>query len=222
MAPYDALSNTSFEKLRGLDTCTVSNAMERLGVRLRNEEVPARVRTSFPPIAGHCYYHRLAWWEYVDSIPEPRVMVVEDVDGIPGMGAWVGEIHAAIGQAPHCVGYVTNGAVRDLPSAEAMGFQMFAGSVAVSHSYAHLTEFGEPVEIGRLKIRPGELVHGDMHGVHTIPLSIASEIPGMAAKLLDDERDLVRFCRSPRFSLEALADKLAMSGEGFARLWNEP
>ena len=149
-------------------------------------------------------------------------MVVEDVDGIPGMGAWVGEIHAAIGQAPHCVGYVTNGAVRDLPSAEAMGFQMFAGSVAVSHSYAHLTEFGEPVEIGRLKIRPGELVHGDMHGVHTIPLSIASEIPGMAAKLLDDERDLVRFCRSPRFSLEALADKLAMSGEGFARLWNEP
>jgi hypothetical protein len=31
------VSDTVFEKLKTLDTCTVSNAIERLNVRLRNE-----------------------------------------------------------------------------------------------------------------------------------------------------------------------------------------
>ena len=33
----EALSVTDLEKLSALDTCTVSNAIERLNVRLRNE-----------------------------------------------------------------------------------------------------------------------------------------------------------------------------------------
>ena len=230
------LSSVAFERLRALDTCLVSNAIERLDVRLRNEgfingvvrcqfprlppmlgyAVPARIRTSSPPIQGCCYHHRMDWWEYVASIPEPRVIVVEDVDEMPGMGALVGEIHAAIALALHCTGYVTNGAVRDLPSVEALGFQMFAGSVAVSHSYAHITEFGKPVEIGGLKIKPGDLLHGDLHGVHAIPLSIASEIPEMAAKILSEELDLIGFCRSSQFSLPGLSDKLARSQDGLA------
>jgi len=31
---------------------------------------------------------------------------------------------------------------------------------AVSHAYAHLEEFGEPVEIGGLMISSGDLLHG--------------------------------------------------------------
>jgi hypothetical protein len=33
-----------------------------------------------------------------------------------------------------------NGAVRDLAAVEAIGFQLFAGHVAVSHAYAHIVE----------------------------------------------------------------------------------
>ncbi len=41
----------------------------------------------------------------------------------------------------------------DLPAAEAMGFQMYANHTSVSHAYAHITEFGEPVvEIDSFKI----------------------------------------------------------------------
>ena len=58
-----------------------------------------------------------------------------------------------------------------------MGFHLFAGNVSVSHAYAHIVEFGEPVEIGGLKISPGDLIHGDCHGVQTIPLEIAAEVP---------------------------------------------
>src|ERR1700689_601603 len=101
-----------------------------------------RVRTTAPPMTHRCYYDRMDWWSYVASIPEPRVMVLQDTDHSPGVGAFVGEIHASIGLALKCVGCVTNGAVRDLPAVEALGFHLFAGCVSVSHAYAHVIDFG--------------------------------------------------------------------------------
>jgi 4-hydroxy-4-methyl-2-oxoglutarate aldolase len=152
----------------------------------------------------------------VASIPEPRIMVVQDVDEKSGAGALVGEPHALIGLAIHCFGYVTNGSVRDLPAVETLGFHLFSRGVAVSHMYAHISEYGDPVEIGGLKICPDDLIHGDRHGVHFIPLSIASKIPAMAAEILREERELRELCRSPKFSLRALDKKLQhLPGDGF-------
>jgi 4-hydroxy-4-methyl-2-oxoglutarate aldolase len=167
---------------------------------------------------NRCYYDRMDWWRYIASVPSPRVMILEDLDQWPGVGAFVGELHAAIGRALNCVGCVTNGAVRDLPAVEALGFQLFAGSVAVSHSYAHIIEFGEPVEIGGLKIRSGDLIHGDRHGVQMIPLEIATQVPAEASKILEEERKLVGFCRSAEFSLEGLSQRL-LEGSGCDLPW---
>ena len=143
-------------------------------------------------------------------------MVLQDVDAQLGAGALVGELHATIAIALNCAGYVTNGSVRDLPEIEALGFHLFAGSLAVSHMYAHVSEYGKPVEIGGLRIHPGDLLHGDMHGVHTIPLSIAAEIPAMASQIREEEKELKAFCRSPQFSLKGLDQKLLeLPGDGF-------
>ena len=234
---HATLSRSSFEKLQHLDTCTASNAIERLKVRLRNEgavsgsalhclfpdfkpmlgyAVTGLMRYSTAPVKGRAYHENIDWWRYVASLPEPRIMVVQDVDDVPGGGALVGELHAFIGLALHCIGYVTNGSVRDVPEVKATGFHLFAGSVAVSHQYAHITEFGKPVEIGGLTIEPGDLIHGDCHGVHQIPLSIAPDIPDMASRILKEERELKELCRSPRFSLDSLEEKLArLPGDGF-------
>lgn len=231
-----SLSKSVFRKLQKLDTCTVSNAIERLQFRLRNEgsmsrgalrclfpslppmlgyAATGRMRSTSPPPIGRGYHENMHWWRYLASIPEPRVMVVEDADEHPGAGALVGEVHATIAMALDCVGYVTNGSVRDLPALQSLGFAVFADGASVSHMYAHISEFGSPVEIGGLKIQPGDLVHGDAHGVQTIPLSIASEIAAMAEEILSEERELKEFCRSPRFSLEALDEKLQQApGDG--------
>jgi hypothetical protein len=66
--------------------------------------------------------------------------------------------------------------------------------------YAHICEYGEPVEIGGLQIHPGSLIHGDRNGVHCIPLSIASEIPKIATKILTEESEFKEFHRSLRSS----------------------
>ena len=226
--------------MSALDTCTVSNAIERLNVRLRNEgfvshtaqcqfpnlgpivgyAATARIRTTSPPMTHRCYYDRMDWWNYVASVPEPRVIVLQDVEPTPGVGAFVGEIHASIGRALKCLGCVTNGAVRDLPAVEALGFKLFAGCVAVSHAYAHIIEFGEPVEIGGLKIQSGDLIHGDRHGVLTIPLAVAAKVPGEAAKIIQEERELLRFCGSPQFSLPALAERISHANTDCDVPWN--
>lgn len=228
MKDQPAHSSVDLEKIRVLDTCTVSNAIERLDVRLRNEgfvsgavqcrfptfepmlgyAVTGRIRSSSPPISGRCYHDRMDFWNYLVTIPEPRVLVFQDVDDRPGVGAFVDEIHATIGSALKCVGCVTNGAVRDLLAVKALGFHLFSGCVAVSHAYAHLVEFGNPVEIGGLKIVPGDLIHGDCHGVQSIPLECVSEIPQEAEKIRCAERQLMEYCRSPQFSLGGLSDRL--------------
>lgn len=226
------LSPACFKQLQQLDTCVVSNAIERFGVRLRNEgsvwgkatrcqfpdfapmlgyAATGRVRTSTTPVYGRYYHENMNWWRYVASIPEPRIMVLQDVDDRPGSGALVGELHASIGLAMDCVGCVTNGSVRDLPAVKALGFHLFAGGVAVSHQYAHVAEYGKPVEIGDCTISHGDLIHGDRHGVHTIPLSIAAEIPEMAEQIRREERELTDYCKSSRFSLTELDQKLQRS-----------
>ena len=111
----------------------------------------------------------------------------------------------------HCVGVVTNGSVRDIPAARSAGFHYFAGSVAVSHGYVHIVDFGQQLEIGGLKVASGELLHGDLHGVQSVPLSIAPQLPAAAAAIREHEQALIALCRAPDFTLEKLRQFLASS-----------
>jgi regulator of RNase E activity RraA len=218
------LSAGQHEALRRLETCAVANALDTFGVRLRNEgftdaaircmfprldpmlgyAVTVKVRCSSPPTEGASYPDRTDWWGEILNIPAPRVIVVQDVDPRPGTGAFLGEVHCNILLALDCVGAVTNGAVRDLNAVEATRFKLFAGSVAVSHAYSHLVEIGGEVTVGGLKIAPGDLLHGDRHGVLSVPREIAGEIPAVAAAILEKERSLIALCRSRDFTLDAL------------------
>jgi regulator of RNase E activity RraA len=211
--------------LRRTDTCMVSNAIETFDVRMRNEgyiqgitrsifpamppvagyAITGRIRTSAPPMSGRSYYQNPEWWEHVAAAPGPKIIALADLDPAPGAGALFGEIHARIAIALGCVGFVTNGAVRDVNALEAMGFHCFAGSVSVSHAYAHLIEFGEPIEIGGMKISPGDLLHGDRHGVQRIPIEIAERIPAVTAKIEAHEAELFRVCEQPDFSIDKLS-----------------
>jgi regulator of RNase E activity RraA len=218
------LSFEQLEALRRLDACTLANAIETFHERLRNEgfmghdvrclfpnlqpmigyAATVKIRGSSPPTTGNLYSDRTDWWDYIESLPAPRIVVVQDLAARPGLGSLVGAVHMNILRALHCTGVVTNGSVRDIPAAESAGFHYFAGSVSVSHAYVHIVEIGKPVEIGGLKIRSGDLLHGDLHGVQNVPIDIAPRIPEVAAKITAEEQALIALCRSPEFSLPKL------------------
>jgi 4-hydroxy-4-methyl-2-oxoglutarate aldolase len=222
MRKVPALASDQIEALQRLDSATVANAVETFGVRLPNTNftdpgihclfpdfppmvgyaATARIRAAAPPMEGHTYIDRWDWLNHILAIPEPRVVVVQDMDEPPGLGAFIGEMHANILRALGCAGVVTNGAVRGLPASRAIGLQMFAGNVCVSHGYAHILDFGRPLIVGGMKVQPGDLLHGDLHGVQTIPIEIADKIPNAAAEILQYKRRVAELCRSGSFTLD--------------------
>lgn len=221
------LTEEDLDALRRFDTCMISNAIETFDARLRNTgfadgtihcmfkdaDAPpmvgyaatARLRAGQPPIVGS-FYDRTDLWNSILEIPVPRILVLEDMDEPPGRGAFVGDMQAAILKALKCIGYVTNGAVRELPAVRAMGVQLFAGSVAVSHAYAHIFDVGAEIKVGGMEVRNGDLLHGDRHGVLTVPLQFARQIPDAAVRLKQMEKTVIDFCRSNDFSVAKLRE----------------
>jgi 4-hydroxy-4-methyl-2-oxoglutarate aldolase len=229
----NSLTQAQLDQLGHLDSSAVANAIERFDVRLRNsgfadsrvhcifEDHPpivgyaatVRVRTSEPPMEGHAYYYRVDWLDHLLSIPPPRILLLEDLDEPPGLGSFIGDVHANILVALGCVGVVTNGAVRNVSAARAINLQMFACNLSVSHAFAHIVDFGKDVVVGHMHVRPGDLIHGDRHGVQTVPNEIAPKIPAVAREMIDQEQKIIELCRSANFTLEKLRAEVSALGE---------
>ncbi|HVH31194.1 MAG TPA: RraA family protein [bacterium] len=217
------LTRTQIEALKHISSPTVANAVETFKVRPREQgNLSSAIHALFPemgpmvgyavtgviraeqgPVGGH-RASTFAWWDFVQSIPAPRVIVIHDLDDPRGQGAQWGEVQANIHRALGCVGVVTDGSVRDLAEVRALGFQFCAAHVSVSHANVHLVDFNLPVKVGGVWINPGDLIHGDQHGVLTVPLAIADKIPRAAAQIEADERRIIDLCQSPEFSAERL------------------
>jgi 4-hydroxy-4-methyl-2-oxoglutarate aldolase len=222
------LSQSELDALGAFDTCMVANAVETFKVRLRNTgftdskircifddhspmvgyAVTARLRTDEPPMSGGAYHDRSDFWNAILQIPAPRILVLEDMDRHPGRGAFLGDVHASILRALGCVGYVTNGSVREVLAVRRTGLRLFAGSVAVSHAYAHIFDVGANINVGGMEIATGQLLHGDRHGVLRVPLEIAADVPKVAAELKRAEQRVIDFCRSKDFTVTGLSEMM--------------
>ena len=170
------LSESQFAFLRSIDTPTVCNLIEIVTPERRGAGYTAvHLHCPFPDlppmvgfaktviirakdaVSGPSYMaKRMDYLDYVAAAPRPSVVVIEDQDDPPGYGAFWGEVQTNVHKALGCLGTVTNGSIRDIAQV-AEGFQMLAGSIAPSHAYVHVEEFGVPVahsRHGRQKRRP--------------------------------------------------------------------
>jgi len=221
MANY--LNKEELEALRRWPTCAISNAIELFNIRPRNEGfMLPEVKCVFPelgPMIGYAVTAVISadspegrrvqppeWWEQILKIPEPRVAVIHDIDH-PVLGSFWGEVNANIHKALGCVGTVTDGSVRDLDEVKETGFHFFSSCVSVSHAYVHLVEIGIPVEVGGLVVKTGDVIMGDKHGVISIPLEIARDVPKAAQLVEDWERPIINFCKSKDFTIRGLKER---------------
>ncbi|MBI4609506.1 MAG: RraA family protein [Candidatus Rokubacteria bacterium] len=217
------LTEHELDALRKISSPSVANAIETFKLRSRSEGFMAsEIRALFPelgPLVGYAVTaviraepepqegHRASvfgWWDYIVSIPAPRVVVVHDLDDPRGQGAQWGEVQANIHKALGCAGVVTDGSVRDLDEVRAIGFQFAAAHVSVSHAWVHMVDFGLPVKVGGLWVTPGDLLHCDQHGVVSIPHPIAGQIAEAVTKVEAAERRIIQTCQAPDFSVEKL------------------
>ena len=196
-----SLTKAQADFLASIDTPTVCNIVEMVAPERRGHGYTVKHLfcpfPDLPPIVGFAKTvtakaqdkvalgdymgKRLDYLDYIASEPRPSIAVIEDLDDEVGYGAVWGEVQSNIHKALGCLGVVTNGSIRDIPMI-APGFQMLAGSLAPSHAYTHVEDFGVPVTVHGMKVNSGDLIHADQHGAVVVPLEI---IPKMKAALDD-------------------------------------
>lgn len=168
------ISKEDIAFLESIDTPTVCNVIEIVVPERRGHgyttrhlhclfpDLPPRVgfaktvtmRANDPvPLGDQGYMQkRHDYLDYVASQPNPSWVVIRDLDDPAGYGAFWGEVQSNVHKALGCHGVVTNGCVRDIPMIAA-GFQMLAGSVAPSHAFVHVVDFGGQVTVHGMAVQ---------------------------------------------------------------------
>jgi regulator of RNase E activity RraA len=214
-----------FAELAKYDTPTVCNAIELFDVRPRNTGyMDARIKACFPkfppmvgyavtstfrsmspPRGGNVYASLSDQVAAFAELPGPAVVVYQDLD-VPVVSATFGEVMCSTYKAFGAKGIITSGAGRDLDQVEALGFAAFTDGTICSHGYCHTLAVNVPVTVGGICIYPGDLLHGDLNGVTTIPREIASEIPDACAELMAAEQVILEYLKGPNLTPAGLGE----------------
>jgi regulator of RNase E activity RraA len=208
------------------NTPTVANAIELFELRPRSEGFLRPgfqcLQPSMAPIAGFASTCTISsqtlesfgrrevfdYWEHVESIPGPRIAVVQDLDPYPSLGSFWGEVNSNVHKALGCIGTVTNSGIRDVDEMRAAGFQALYRHLCVSHSYIHVTDFGKPVNIEGMIVRPGDLIQVDQHGALVVPLETMPDLEAAIQEIERRERPVINYAQSGAATRMGLVDRL--------------
>lgn len=146
------------------------------------------------------------------AIAAPKFAVVQNIGDWRGPVCIWGEVMAHIHVASGFRAGVTNGPVRDVTEMQAVGFQTFAGGLDVGGGFVDHIDVDIDVEIGGVVISPGDVLHGDRHGVVKVPAELVSDLPSAIASHEAVEARVFEVCKSSEFRLEAVARALAGQG----------
>jgi regulator of RNase E activity RraA len=214
------------EFLRTVDTPTVANAIEVLKLRAQNEGFPSlAMRCLFPELGVLCGYAVTAQVETVSCVnpleeaafidlfaaversPKPAVVVMQDIGSDNDRAAHSGEIMATIFSTLGAIGLVSDSGVRDISQVRKLGFHYFARGAVSSHAHFRIVRSSIPVEVLGMTVQPGALLHGDENGLITIPAEKRDQLEAAITAILDKEKVLLDFVRSPGFTSSSLKNR---------------
>lgn len=216
------------DQLRHFDTPTICNVIELFDVRPYTvgymdgriqavfPDLPPMVgfaatvtcRTAIQPRAGGAYTKVPDQIARFEELPGPPVVVFQDLDN-PVVAATFGEIMCTAYKTFGAVGLVTNGPGRDIEQVRALDFPVFTGSTVCSHGYIQILDVHVPVHVGGIAVYPGDLLHGDVNGVTTIPVEIAADVTDVAAEFVAAEQIILDTLHSEGVTLAQLQQAMS-------------
>lgn len=225
MSTTEGLSNEALAELGKYDTPTVCNVIELWNIRPRNvgfmndtikacfPKMPPMVgyaltstfRSMAPPRSGDVYAGLDNQVAAFESLPGAPVVVYQDTDE-PTASATFGEVMCSTYKAYGAKGIITSGAGRDLDQVEALDFPAFTNGAICAHGYCHTLAVNVPVTVGGIPIYPGDLLHGDLNGVTTIPHEIASEVADACKDLMKAEDIVLDYLKGGNLTPEGLGE----------------
>lgn len=217
------ISEDALAQLRRLDTPTVSNAIESFGVRPRSiGHTDSRIKCLFPelgiamgyavtfttseygPAETRGHVERIQLLEAVERAPKPCIVVQQDIGAKQLSACFWGEIQANLFIRLGAEGVISDGTVRDLEAVKEAGLKVWAGGVTASRGDLRVVSVNVSVSVGGMCVNPGDLIHADSNGAVVIPDEISAEIPEVGRKVIEKEKGMLDFIRSPEFSLDKL------------------
>jgi 4-hydroxy-4-methyl-2-oxoglutarate aldolase len=174
--------------LRGVDSATVANAIEALGVRDPAEGyADLRLRCLVgqrEPMVGYAVTVKVdsttpgltpdrsrlsGLLATVSQAPKPCVVVCEEAGPSPERGCHMGDVVATMLARDGVVGTVSASGIRDLAGIRALGLTAFALGTVVGRGPWTIMAVGTEVEVAGLRVRPGDLLHGNGDGLLSVP-----------------------------------------------------
>ncbi|NML44731.1 RraA family protein [Ramlibacter sp. G-1-2-2] len=173
------MSDPFVQRLRRLDACAVSDALDKLGLAGAVTGIPQRSGPDHGGgrIAGRAVTMKVGPGERPPGPPvhlgcsaiglagPDHVIVVEQRSGVEA-GCWGGLL--TLGAKVRGVeGVVADGPLRDVDEAIAYGFPVFSRSLTSRTARGRVVELGTqvPVQIGEVQVQPGDYVLADRSAV---------------------------------------------------------
>lgn len=158
-----------------LDTATLSDALDRLGIVGQCRKI--KPRDSSSRIAGRAYtllYGPAAnppgtVGDYIDDVP-PGSVVVLDNGGRTDATVW-GDILTEIAHRRRLAGTVIDGICRDIALCRELGYPVYSRDhwMRTGKDRVQVEAVNVTVNIGDARVQPGDLLRGDADGVLVIP-----------------------------------------------------
>ncbi len=174
----------------------------------------AKIRAAAPDLssAGKAMADRTPYYEYVANGPGPTIVVIEDMDPKPGVGAFWGEVHTAVHKGLGALGVVTNGSYRDIPDS-APGFQVLGGMVGPSHAFVRPVDFNCPVIVHGMEVVHGDIIHADGHGAVVVPAEAVGRIADAVDLITRKEAHILEAANAADFDIEKLKQAIGASAD---------
>ena len=180
----------------------------------------ATFRAADPPRGSSAYTALEEQLAGFATLPGPAVVVFQDLDDPPA-AATFGEVMCTTYKAFGACGLITSGAGRDLDQVRAIDFPVFTGSTICSHGYPQITSSMQPVCVGGVTIYPGDLLHGDVNGVTTIPTDIAAHVADLCQPFMDAEAIVLDYVRRDGATVDGFRKKMAELRDALGALKKE-
>jgi regulator of RNase E activity RraA len=191
------MNDTNVARAARLDTATLSDALDKLGLNGQCYRIAPRSTASrmagraWTLLYGPAGHPAGTVGDYIDDVP-PGSVIVLDNGGRDNATVW-GDILTEVAHAKGIAGTVIDGICRDVALSLQLGYPIYSRGhwMRTGKDRVQVEATGVPVNIGDVRVCPGDLVRGDADGVVVIPQAQEEQVLA-TAEAIEQAEDAIR------------------------------
>jgi regulator of RNase E activity RraA len=200
------MTNSLLDRLASLDSNTVSDALDFLG--LSGATFGIRPLWDCPRIVGRASTIQLG--PKTDATPTVHLItpVLVIAGGLEGISCW-GDIIANAATAKKIRGSVIDGCSRDIEGSESIGYPVFGRGITMISARNRVAQIssGKPVTFAGVVVNEDDCVIADRCGTVFVPAALIEEVVELGERIAKRQNGMVNAVRAGRSVAEVMHDK---------------